>query len=219
MSPSLRRTLPTLALAFALLLAALPSAAQPAAAPVEGVDYEVVADGQPLAPLAGKIEVVEVFGYWCHHCADFAPKLEAWKAKQPRDVRVTYLPLPGGPADALARAYFAAESRRVLARTHAATFRAIHDTRALPRNPTIDEMAAFHGTLGLDAAAMRAAMESPAVGDRLRPAREWALRSGVDGTPTLVINGKYRVTARTLDDTLRIAGLLVARERAAARAR
>ena len=219
MSLSLRRPLPSFVLAIALFAAALPAASQPAAAPVEGVDYALIADGQPLAPLAGKIEVVEVFGYWCHHCANFAPKLEAWKAKQPKDVRVTYLPLPGSPADPLARAYFAAEAKGALAKTHAATFRAIHDDRTLPRNPTIDELAAFHGTLGLDAAAMRQSMASDATGAKLLPAREFALRSGVEGTPTLVINGKYRVTARTLDDTVRVAGQLVARERAARRGR
>ena len=218
MSLSLRRPLPSLALAFALLVAPFPGAPQQAA-PQEGVDYAVNADGQPLAPLAGKIEVVEVFGYWCHHCANFAPKLEAWKAKQPKDVRVPYLPLPGSPADPLARAYFAAEAKGALAKTHAATFRAIHDTRTLPRNPTVDELAAFHGTLGLDAAAMRQAMASDATGAKLLPAREFALRSGVEGTPTLVVNGKYRVTARTLDDTLRVTGYLVERERAAARRR
>ena len=218
MSLSLRRPLPSLVLAFALLAAALPGAAQPAA-PVEGVDNALIADGQPLAPLAGQVEVVEVFGYWCHHCANFAPKLAAWKAKQPKDVRVTYLPLPGSPADPLARAYFAAEAKGALAKTHAATFRAIHDARSLPRNPTVDELAAFHGTLGLDVAAMRQAMASDATGAKLLPAREFALRSGVEGTPTLVVNGKYRVTARTLDDTLRVASYLVDRERAASRRR
>src|SRR5690606_33901707 len=34
-------------------------------APVAGVDYDLIPNGQPYAPLNGKIEVVEVFGYVC----------------------------------------------------------------------------------------------------------------------------------------------------------
>jgi hypothetical protein len=35
------------------------------------------------------------------------------------------------------------------------------------------------------------------------------MRSGVLGTPTLVVDGRYRVTASTREDTLRIARALV----------
>jgi thiol:disulfide interchange protein DsbA len=40
-------------------------------------------------------------------------------------------------------------------------------------------------------------------------------RSGVQGTPTLVIDGKYRVLGKSYDDMLRIANQLIAQERAA----
>ena len=80
-------------LAFLLLaLLALTACAAPSSAPVEGRDYEVIAAPGPFAPLAGKIEVVEVFGYPCIHCAHFEPVLEAWTAKLPRDVRFTAVP-------------------------------------------------------------------------------------------------------------------------------
>jgi len=39
------------------------------------------------------------------------------------------------------------------------------------------------------------------------------MRSQVGGTPTLVINGKYRVLGRSYEDMLRIADALIARER------
>lgn len=207
-------------LLLALLLPFAVLAARPAApagpAPVAGVDYEVIEGGAPYAPVAGKIEVAEVFGYWCPHCAHFEPMLDAWKSRQSADVRLTYVPMPRGAADPLAQAFFASENLGQLATTHAATFRALHDEHSLPRNPTVDELASFYVQLGLDAARLRAALASPAVRDRLKPAYEFAARSGVEGTPTLIINGKYRVTARTLEDTLRVADHLVASERAAA---
>ena len=51
--------------------AAAPVAATPPSgpAPVAGTDYAVIAGGQPFDPLNGKIEVVEIFGYTCPHCA------------------------------------------------------------------------------------------------------------------------------------------------------
>ena len=67
-----------------LLLLALSPLTTLAATPtplVEGKDYERIADAGPFAPLAGKIEVVEMFGYTCPHCAHFEPQLEAWAAK------------------------------------------------------------------------------------------------------------------------------------------
>ncbi|QNP41788.1 thiol:disulfide interchange protein DsbA/DsbL [Lysobacter solisilvae (ex Woo and Kim 2020)] len=202
-----------LSLLLALLLPFAASAAPDA--PVEGTDYYVIEGGAPYAPLAGKIEVVEIFGYWCHHCADFQPKVEAWKAKLPKDVRFTYLPLPNGNDDAFARAYFASLAAGTLTLTHDATFVAIHDEHTLPKNPTMDELATFYGERGANAARLRALMDSPAVVAKLAPARAWAMRIGLEGTPTLVVNGKYRVDGGTLEDRLRVASQLIARERAA----
>jgi thiol:disulfide interchange protein DsbA len=210
-----------LALLLLLLLPAATFAARPAVpsgpAPVVGTDYVVIEDGKPYQPLDGKIEVLEVFGYWCHHCADFAPRIDAWKRKQAADVRVTYLPLPNGGSDPLARAFFATEAAGVLGKTHDAMFRAIHNEHTLPKNPTFDEIAAFHAQLGLDAARLKASMESAAIGAKLEPAYQYAIHSGLEGTPTVIVNGRYRVTGRTLDDILRITDHLVARERAAKR--
>src|SRR5690606_33098603 len=71
-----------------LMLLPLAACAQSSAAPVEGQDYVVIPDGQRWSTADDKIEVVEVFAYTCHHCADFEPALAAWKRRQPADVRV-----------------------------------------------------------------------------------------------------------------------------------
>jgi thiol:disulfide interchange protein DsbA len=206
------RLLPAL---FALLLPLATLAATPAA-PIAGEDYVLIDDGQPYQPLAGKkIEVVEVFGYWCHHCAEFQPKVEAWKQALPADVRFTYVPAVFSDDDPFARAYFAAADAGALGRTHDELFRAVHDDRILATNATLDEIAWFYGEHGLVPAKMKVAMTSPATTARLQRARDFALRSGVEGTPSLVINGRYRVRGRTHDDTLRIASQLIAQLRAA----
>lgn len=202
-------------LAPLLLLLPLGAFAAGPAAPVEGRDYVEIEGGAPYRAQSGKVEVAEVFAYWCHFCADFAPRLEAWKAKLPKDVQLAYVPLPFDNGDALARAYFAAERLGVLGTTHAATFRAIHADSVLPKNATADEIAAFYAGLGIDAGRFKAAMQGFQVGSQLTNARQFAIRSGVPGTPTLVIDGRYRVIGRDLDDILRIADQLIASRRAA----
>lgn len=207
-----------LLLAFCLLLplgATATPAAPAAPAAVEGRDYVLIEDGQPWRPLAGKIEVVEVFAYWCPHCADFQPLLGAWARKLPADVRFEYVPAAVDPNDAFARGFFAAERAGALARTHDAVFRAVHHDGLLARNATIDEIAWYYGQLGMEAAAARTDMAGPQVDALMRRAREFALAIRLPGTPTMVVNGRYLITPRTHQDALRIADQLVAQLRAA----
>lgn len=200
------------------LLALAPLAACAAAdqAPVEGRDYELIADAGPFAPLAGKIEVVEVFGYTCPHCAHFEPLLRAWTAKLPADVRFTPVPAAfGGYWDSYARAFYAAEQVGVLARSHADVFKALHEQHSLPaQNVSPDELGAFYANYGVQPARYIEALRSTAVDDKVKNARAFAMRTKVPGTPALIINGKYLVRGTTFDDTLRIASALIARERA-----
>ncbi len=199
-----------------LLLALLPLFAY-AAEPVAGTDYVEIPDGKPYAPLDGKVEVVEVFGYTCIHCAHFQPALGAWQKQQPSWVRFTPLPAAfGGYWMPYARAYYAAARLRVLSKTHDAMFKALHETGSLPiQNASDEEIAAFYAGYGADPKAFVVAMRSPATDLLLDRSRDFALATGIEGTPTLVVNGKYRVTGRNFDDTLRITDYLVARERAA----
>ncbi len=203
-------------MSFALLLPMIAGAAKPAA-PVAGVDYVVIDDGAPYQPLDGKIEVVEVFAYWCHHCADFQPMVDAWKRKLPADVRFSYVPAAFDRNDPFARGYFAAMDKKALGRTHDAMFRAIHTQGTLSQSATVDEIAGFYAQHGLDRQRMKHAMLDPAIDAKLLRARQFAVRSGVEGTPTLIINGKYRVRGRTFQDTLRIANQLIAMQRVAGR--
>lgn len=208
-----------LGLLMFLLLQPLAASAADRAPPVEGTDYEVIDGGAPLAPLDGRIEVVEVFRYQCRHCNEFQPRLAAWKGKLPRDVRFSYLPLPSGHDDAFALAFFASEQAGVLDRAHEAMYRAVHDSHELPRNPTTGELATFFDRAGLDATRLATLMEAPAIRQRIRAAWDFAARSQVDATPTLIVNGRYRVVHGSHEDRLRTVDFLVARERAAARRR
>ena len=190
-------------------------------APVAGKDYVVIPNGQPFAPLNGQVEVVEVFGYVCPACARFAPEVSAWKRRQPADVRVTYVPVVFGPVWApYAKAFYAAQAKGVADRSHDAVFSAIHLQRALPgegQPPTDPATIAqwYAKQYGVDAKEFVSLMNGFSTNAQIARGMQFAKNSGVEGTPTIIVNGKYRVTGgQTYADVLRIADHLVAMERA-----
>ena len=203
--------------ALLLALAWLPGAALAQSTPQAGRDYVEIPGGQAWAARPGRIEVAELFGYTCPHCAHFEPLLAQWKQRQGKDVDLALVPaVYGGAWDVWARAFFAASDLGLLPRSHEAVFAAIHRDGRLPRNPSAQELGTFFSSYGVDGDRFRAAMADPKVDARMDRAREFAMASGAEGTPTLVVNGRYRVTAASLEDALRITDWLVARERSRA---
>ncbi|HEX5421176.1 MAG TPA: thioredoxin domain-containing protein [Gammaproteobacteria bacterium] len=196
-----------------------PRTDQAAEAAVLGSDYEAIQGGQPFEPLEGKIEVVEVFNYICPACASFEPLFTAWKAKTPPDVRVTYVPAPFNPQWVpYARAYIVAKSMDLVEKTHTAMFHAIHVDHSLPgEGQKTDEpaIAAFYGKYGADPKRFLAAMDSFSTMVKINRSNQFIAREGVDSTPTIIVDGKYRViTRKSYADVLRVTDALIEMERA-----
>lgn len=185
-----------------------------------GADYEVLETPQPTYG-QGQIEVAEVFSYACIHCAEFQPKVNAWKAKQPADVRFEYVPAAfGGQWDEFARAYYAADVMGVRERTHDAVFNAVFVEQKI-KDAKPESLADLYAGWGVDKAQFLATMKSFGVTAKLNRGKQFALRTGVNSTPTIIVNGKYRVNVtqdRGFDGMLSAVDHLVARERAAAAA-
>jgi thiol:disulfide interchange protein DsbA len=186
---------------------------------VEGTDYVTIKGGEPWKPLDGKIEVVEVFGYVCPACAAFDPLVSAWKAKLPADVRFSYVPAPFGPEwNPYAKAFYVAESMGLVDRSHSALIHEIHITQAMPgEGDPVDEqkIANFYGKYGANPKEFLSTMNSFSVSAQVNQGRQFMIRSGANSTPTLIVNGKYKVTGNSFEDMLRIASGLIAKERAA----
>lgn len=202
-----------------LLILPLTACAQaPAGPPQAGVDYEVLKEGQrwQRAP-DGRIEVAEVFAYWCPHCAHFQPMVDAWKRTKPADVDLVYIAASYDPDDTYAKAFFAADLAKAVPKVHQPLFDAIHEAGTLPRsNASVGELATWFGQQGLNAAKMTALMQSKDVADRMARAKAFMVANHVNGTPTLVVNGKYVVRSPRLEDRMRVVDALIAMERAAA---
>ena len=197
--------------------AARPATA-PAAVPRVGVDYEVLAVPQPTFAL-GKIEVAEVFSYQCIHCAEFQPQVNAWKKTLPADARWEYVPAVfGGTWDNFARAFFAAQVLGVQPRTHDLVFKGVFVDKTI-KGGSPDEIADLYAKLGVDRAKFLATMKSFGVTAKLNRAKQFALRTGITATPTIIVNGKYRVNVTTdggFPVMLSTVNYLIGLERAAA---
>jgi len=197
-----------LLLSLTLLLAAvaLPARAQ-AALPglTEGVQYRYIEGGVPYRPLPpGMVEVAEVFAYWCPHCAHFAPMLDEWKRDLPPSARLVLVPAVFGRDDAFSRAFFAAESARALPVLHRRLFAAVHETGELTRTANTAQIEAFATKVpGVDAPAFKAALHDDAtLLPKLRHAYEFGARSGIEGTPALVVAGRYLVLGNSYEALL-----------------
>jgi thiol:disulfide interchange protein DsbA len=201
-------------LSLLLLFPVVASAQLKPGIPVAGKDYIVLPAAQPKWGV-GNLEIVEVFSYSCSHCAEFQPMVNDWKKTLPKDVNFRYVPAVfGGFWDATARAYFAAEALGVQDRTHDAMFKAIFIDKKIKRG-TVEELADVYAGLGVDRAKILSAMNGTTVSAKLNRSKLFTQRTGVDRTPTLVVNGKYRVIGRSNAESLKIAEFLIAKERAA----
>lgn len=141
-----------------------------------------------------KIEVIEFFYYGCPHCFNLEPSLEAWRKKLPADV--AFRRVPGVFRDSwmpLTRLYYAYEALGLVDKLHAATFDAIHvENLDLGSDKAIIDWVAKRG---VDRNKFTAAFNSFAVQNKAQRARVMTQQYGVQGVPTLVVDGKYMTSS------------------------
>lgn len=189
----------------------------PAADYAEGIDYAAVVP--PLAGATeGKVQVVELFWYGCPHCFQFDPYLHTWLKTKPANVEFVRIPaIFNNPTWKLhAQAYYTADVMGVLDKVHEAMFDAMHVKKQ--RINTKEAIRAFFVSRGIDGGEFDATFESFAVSGLVRQAAQLTKQYGIDGVPTMAVQGKYRVGGRmagTNENIIRIVDFLVAKESAA----
>jgi thiol:disulfide interchange protein DsbA len=191
--------------------------AQAADVPLEaGKTYVELTNPVPVS-VPGKIEVVELFWYGCPHCYAFEPTINPWAEKLPSDVNFKRIPaMFGGPWDAHGQLFLTLEAMGVEHKVHNAVFDAIQKQGKRLTKP--DEMADFVATQGVDKDKFLATFNSFAIQGQIKQAKELAQKYGVQGVPTLIVNGKYRFDLGSTggpEQTLNVADQLIAKERAA----
>jgi thiol:disulfide interchange protein DsbA len=183
----------------------------------EDIEYVRIKPPVQTSAAAGKVEVVEVFWYGCPHCFQFEPTLEKWLKDKPDYIEFVRMPAIVNPSwEIHARAYYAAKALGVLDKTHGALFHAIHDEKQALFSE--DQLVAFYARHGVKEDNFRAALHSFSIEGELRRAKQLGERYGLNGVPTLIVNGKYRTSASQAGDNaaaLKVAEYLAAQEHAA----
>lgn len=201
------------ALSAGLLLTSACTAQSGTPAPyTEGSEYVTLPGPHQRYSNAGKVEVTEVFSYGCIHCAQFAPVAEKLRKQLPAGVKFELLPAPfNSEWLPFARAYYAARQLGAVERTHLALFVAKFGQN-YPIN-SMDELADFYAREGVDRAEFMRIATSAETTARLKSDLELIRKWQVDGTPTIVVNGKYRVAAvHSYDEMAAVTQWLVNRE-------
>lgn len=184
----------------------------------EGIDYELIVPAQPGGS-GGTVEVTELFWYGCPHCYVFEPTVRDWLADKPDYVEFTRLPaIFTSPRWELhARAFYTAEVLGVFDKMHPVIFHTLHEKKQrLDSKGDLAELFAEHGVSEEE---FNGAFDSFAVQSGVRRAADLTKRYGIDGVPTMVVNGKYRVDgpiAGTYDRLIKIVNFLISKERAEA---
>lgn len=203
--------LPLLALAGGLLLSATCVAQVASKAPYsEGNQYVTLPGPHQRYSDKGKVEVAEVFSYGCIHCAHFAPIAEKLRKELPAGVSFELVPAPFSQEWLpFARAYYAAKQLGVVNRTHGQLFAAKFGQH-YPIN-TLGELADFYAREGVDRDKFLRIATSAAATTKLKSDLELLKKWQVDATPTVVVNGKYRITGVTSQEEIAKVALWLAK--------
>lgn len=206
-------------LALTLLLTTGPVLAQDSVGEYkEGVHYFKIETPENYRPVDG-VKVTEVFSYLCNHCATFEPYVQAWKIRQPETVEFTRIPVEFGRAiwAMYARAYVTANLLGAGEDAHVAMMDALWKEGDQMRS--MDELADFYADFGIDPEQFLATAKSFAVDMRIKNEQKTVRQAGVSGTPSMLVNGKFRVSAggavTNFDTMLAIVDALVAEEQSA----
>jgi protein dithiol oxidoreductase (disulfide-forming) len=196
----------------------------------EGKHYFAVKPAQPTKVAPGKVEVVEVFSYGCPACYSFYPIADKIKAALPRNAELRYVPASWNVAEAwpmFQQAYLTAEIMGIADKAHAAMFNAIwasgelavvdFKTNKLKKTlPTIENAAAFYArTAGVKPQEFLAVAKGFSVNAKMKMSDALVKAYRAESTPTLVVNGKYRLTpasAGGAEQTLQLVNWLIAKE-------
>jgi protein dithiol oxidoreductase (disulfide-forming) len=180
---------------------------------VEGQHYFRVQPAQPTSVPAGKVEVIEVLSYGCPACYQFLPYAAQLKTRLPAQAQLIFAHASFNAAEQwpmFQRAFYTAQQLHLVEKTHEAMFRAVWGPngelaiadpatgRIKTPPPSIEDVASFYAKVaGITPKQFLDTSKSFAVDMSIRRAESFMKAAHVDQTPTIVVNGKYRLNVTT----------------------
>jgi thiol:disulfide interchange protein DsbA len=161
-------------------------------------EYRLIPSRPPAT--AERIEVIEFFWYGCPYCNQLQPALENWLQRKPADVELRRIPaifreswIPH------ARLFYTLETLGELGRLHQTVYRTQHiEHENLNSAERTVDWAVRHG---IDRAAWLAVYNSSEVDQKVRQAIADTRLYAVQGTPSLVVDGRY-LTSTGMTETV-----------------
>jgi thiol:disulfide interchange protein DsbA len=198
---------------------------------VEGRNYFLIKPPRATDLPKGKVEVTEVFSYACPACNAFQPTMQRIKASLPPNAVLDFLPAAFNTAEdwpMFQQAYCTAQALGIADATHGAIFDAVWGSgelavvdpgtgRLKAHPPTVEDAArVYEKQAHVPAAKFVATARSFQVDACTRRAEDLIKAFSVDRTPTLIVNGKYRVNVESAggrpEDVIELVKYLVAQE-------
>jgi thiol:disulfide interchange protein DsbA len=177
----------------------------------EGKQYFAIQNPQPTGQ-PDKVVVTEVFSFGCPACNQFEPYLDKLRAELPAGTVLQFVPASWHPNEdwpVFQRTYFTAKALGLdNQQSHDAMFKAIwgpngplatydpatQRPKAEASLPKIEDVAKFYGKFGAKPDEFVATANSFSVNLEMKRADQQIMAWGVDSTPTMVIDGKWRLT-------------------------
>lgn len=175
-----------------------------------GKDYSLLDPAQPTSNT--KIEVLEFFFYECSHCFHLHPFLMQWEKTLPKDVDLRYVPtIFRSSTEPLARTFYALESIGQIKQVDDAIYQAIHVQEAALFD--LASISALVAKNGVDRTKFTTAYNSFGVENKINQAKQMIRSYKIQGTPTLIVAGKYVITQQQPKDVPRILNDVIAKVR------
>ncbi|MBX2836605.1 MAG: thiol:disulfide interchange protein DsbA/DsbL [Gammaproteobacteria bacterium] len=154
--------------------------------------YEVLRTPMPTDD-SNSIEVLEFFWFGCPHCYAFEPAINKWDKSKPDYVSFVREAPPLNPSwEQHSRAFYAAEAFGINEGFFDQMFDRIHKDRKPMRNPKNIAQFVERLELGVSADKFQKAMKSFAVDTAIKRSISKAQAAGINGVPSIIVNGKYR---------------------------
>jgi thiol:disulfide interchange protein DsbA len=178
-----------------MMVAALLAAGAAQAEAQLGKDYTLLNPPQPTT--TSKIEVLEFFFYECSHCFHLHPFLSKWEKTKASDVEITFVPtMFRDSTEPLAHAYYTLQGMGQIERMDDLIYKAIHEQQI--------------GKNGVDKARFESAYNSFSVASKVTRAKQMLRSYNIQGTPTLIVDGRYVITGLQPEDTIRVLDEVIA---------
>ena len=190
---------------------------------VEGKDYIEIRPAQRPSTPPGVVEVTEVFSYACVFCNRAVPIMDKLQASLPSNARMTYLPAAFNASESwpmFQRVFYTLTALGQIPKMHDTVYSAVWTSKELAvteadgrrlksPQPTLEDAAAyFQKKAGIKQEQFLATAKSFAVDASCRRADQLVKAYRIEGTPTLIVNGRYKIGAEALGSETKLIALV-----------